>query len=306
VTGRLLQRQDEECIFESSVKVVKSLTVNYALRDRDFQHIWDLVKRVGSPGMPGKTMESVKAAIEGYGDLTKFEAAVKGQGEALDKVESDLGKVEERLNTSTKAFAEASSQIGQLAAGFQATVREAFETAMENSKGFESEAISALRTISSETSKKFEAQRAEASQSLTSTAEQGRQKIQGLVEQCNALVESIRKAAETERQQHREQLEEYGELKAQVGFYSSDIQRATVLLAIEADPEALKIVGKDTVMRLLYNIRQWSKVQTWSTPPRAERSSVFGSSIVYSKQFVEFEKTLQWALTTLSKGKTGG
>jgi predicted nuclease with TOPRIM domain len=132
LSDRLRRRQDEERLFESSIKTVRSLMEGYALGNQDFQNMWGLVKRVGSPGMSGKTMENISAAVNGYRTMTKLEAAIKGKKETLDKVEADLGKAEERLNASTRAFAEASSRIKQLAEGVQAAVNETLEKTRGN------------------------------------------------------------------------------------------------------------------------------------------------------------------------------
>jgi chromosome segregation ATPase len=119
----LSKMQEEAQLIEDSVKVTKTLMERYGLRDQDFKNLMYLTTRGGTPGVPGQTMERVRLVLDQYRTLAKLEAEIKGRGETLQKLDSEIGKAEERLATSTNAFADESKRIEDFVENIQASAK---------------------------------------------------------------------------------------------------------------------------------------------------------------------------------------
>ena len=201
------------------MKTTKALIERYGLQDQDFRNMWNLTTRVGSSGMPGKTMENVKATFDKYHSLTKFDAAIEGRNETLKKIESELTKSEERLSASTKAFEDQSKHIDQLVDDIQAKTKilvKSFDTSLQSSEkssierlrevaknvlkdlgDTKKEGSATLKEINEDSCKEIKNEKNEAIKSITSVEEKGKDSLGIIVGQSKDILEKGREAIAT-------------------------------------------------------------------------------------------------------------
>jgi len=188
----LRKRMDEEKLFEASIKIVRSLRERYGLVDKDFENILNLTKRVGSAGMPGYTMEKVKATIDRYKTLDKLEAEISGRKETLEKVDAKLGEAEGRLSASTKAFAEESRKIEEMVKNFEKRMERIVVNVDAKLGNLDALFAASLEQPMKTAGERIDEAGLKALQSLDTVQNRGQDQIKEIVEQCQKTLDEIR------------------------------------------------------------------------------------------------------------------
>lgn len=216
INGRLSKRRDEERFFEASTNVVKSLMQNYRLESRDFETMYSFFKKIGTPGMPGRTMDNVKTTIEYYHTLKGLEAAINGRKEALDKIDAELGKTEAQLEASTKAFTGVSEKIEQLFTKIQNTAK-TVELNVQSSLGkLQTSSDASLKQVTEKARGEIGTAKDEALKSLTSIHDKNKTHLEDLAGQCGDTLKKIQNMNEEAKNLNKAQLDEWKKTQTQI------------------------------------------------------------------------------------------
>jgi hypothetical protein len=109
---------------------------------------------------------------------------------------------------------------------------------------------------------------------------------------------------ERERAEQERRRVEFGQLQAEAGQFSTEIQKANVLLGLKLDPEALRLVSKNEVQLLLSRIIEWRDLQTWDLDQKPEMHlQVIPEYQRPSVPRLNFMDTLQECLTALQRSR---
>ena len=324
---RLGKIQEEAQLFEDSVKVTKTLE-RYGLRDQDFKNLMYLTTRGGNPGMPSQTMEQVKLVLDQYCTLAKLEAEIKGRGETLQKMDSEIGKAEERLATSTKAFADESKRIEDFVENIQASAKKSTDATIATLTRLEALAAKdidkTLGVATEKTTGSLKEAQTKASGAIGEILKQSREILtdiratnndlagqlgilvkdtyEDLLRQSKIVLEEMQATSREMATQRKAQLDEYGRIQAAAGKLGSQIDKANALLGFENYQEGLKLLDKDQIELLISRIIVWSKAKPWLA--KAQFQDVTNRLDIARYLTIQFE-VLNWALIILRVGNGG-
>jgi hypothetical protein len=324
---RLGKIQEEAQLFEDSVKVTKTLE-RYGLRDQDFKNLMYLTTRGGNPGMPSQTMEQVKLVLDQYCTLAKLEAEIKGRGETLQKMDSEIGKAEERLATSTKAFADESKRIEDFVENIQASAKKSTDATIATLTRLEALAAKdidkTLGVATEKTTGSLKEAQTKASGAIGEILKQSREILtdiratnndlagqlgilvkdtyEDLLRQSKIVLEEMQATSREMATQRKAQLDEYGRIQAAAGKLGSQIDRANALLGFENYQGGLKLLDKDQIELLISRIIVWSKAKPWLA--KAQFQDVTNRLDIARYLTIQFE-VLNWALIILRVGNRG-
>jgi chromosome segregation ATPase len=301
---QLRRLRDERRHLRGAIKVVDVAMHRYRFTDRDFERLWRLLGEFGVEERPGQTLAAISRVLETHRTLTELEAAVDGRHQALAAVNTQLRTQEQRLEVSRLAFTRLRRRYDEVGRRLRRAVGEIGDEFDQT--------LTQLRDV--------------ASQTLTQFAEDGRTTIddaknvtvhslqeirriseatiEQLVEQYRGIHQTIQTSMELERAEQERRRVEFGQLQAEAGQFSTEIQKANVLLGLKLDPEALRLVSKNEVQLLLSRIIEWRDLQTWDLDQKPEMHlQVIPEYQRPSVPRLNFMDTLQECLTALQRSR---
>ena len=111
VHANLLKIMDDERLYRNSINIVRSIIEKYSLTDQDFKNFLSLVEKIGIIRMPGQTIDNLKSLLDKYQTLERLETEILGRRDTLEKLKLETGKLEVKLESSSKEFTEATKKI---------------------------------------------------------------------------------------------------------------------------------------------------------------------------------------------------